>query len=70
VKSYKDAITRDSVSPLRVPQASADLGQFATGRSGNASMLFTKVLFHGPTKRILKKAVAPLLGKTEPQPQN
>jgi hypothetical protein len=55
VKSYKDALTGDIVSPPRVPQAFADLGESATGRSGNASMLLMKVLFHGPRKRILKK---------------
>jgi hypothetical protein len=63
VKSYKVALTGDIVSPPRVPQASADSGQFATGRSGNASMLLTKVLFHGPRKRIKKKPWHPFWRK-------
>jgi hypothetical protein len=57
VKSYTDALTGDIVSLPRIPQASADLGQSATGRSGNASMLLTKVLFHGPKKQILTLSV-------------
>jgi hypothetical protein len=55
VESYKVALTGDIVSPPRIPQAPADSGQSATGRCGNASMLLTKVLFHGPRKRIKKK---------------